>query len=157
MLDQISYDLEGKKFCINKPPYLISLIYFKGIKIRLRISYLCHVTKKKKTVQTDSQSSLRQSGHDLYSEIRLFLFLEKCFKSQMSLDEQEMHKILIFIAVLFNASNALTFSASHSFDVLPLNIPEEESCLFQGIFIRMWCSKNYVHHNTDSFDRLKMK
>lgn len=35
-------------------------------------------------------------------------------------------KILIFIPVLFNAKRALTFSASHSFDVLPFNLPTDK-------------------------------
>lgn len=36
--------------------------------------------------------SLRDSGHDLHSEMKLFLFREKCFKSQMMLNDLEIIK-----------------------------------------------------------------
>lgn len=75
----------------------------------------------------------------------------------MSADEKAMHYILIFVAVLFNARSAFTFSASHSFEVLLFHIPEKQSYLFQGIFIRIPCSKNELHHNSDSFDHFRMR
>lgn len=90
MWDQKSADLEGKKFCINNPHIADEFNLFQR-DIKLDSEYLTFVLPKRKTVQTNSLSSFRQSEPDPGSEIRLFLFPVKCFKSQMSRDEWEMH------------------------------------------------------------------